>query len=166
MTFDNTAILQNVIFLSVVNVIITQGENMPKRTLAIIKPDAFSEKNAGKIIDIIQNSGFNILAMKVLKLSEKKAAEFYDIHTGKPFFEDLVSFMTSGKIVVLALEAGDAVNKWRSVMGATNPADAEDGTVRKLFGKAVNRNASHGSDADETATREIAFFFDESELVS
>ncbi|MFW6254620.1 MAG: nucleoside-diphosphate kinase [Chitinivibrionales bacterium] len=137
-----------------------------QRTLAIIKPDAYQRKLAGKIIDIILQNDFTIAGIKVLRLTAEKAGQFYAVHTGKPFFEDLTSFMSSGKIMVLALEAPDAIERWRTVMGATDPAKAQQGTIRKMFGTAVNRNVCHGSDAPETAKTEVSFFFDENELVS
>ncbi len=137
-----------------------------QRTLAIIKPDARAEKYAGKIIDMIEQAGLSIIGIKQLHISADQAAEFYEVHTGKPFFEELIAFMSSGKIIVMALEGENAINSWRTVMGATNPAEAEEGTIRKLFGTAVNRNACHGSDAPETAATELNFFFNEEELIS
>ncbi len=137
-----------------------------QKTLAIIKPDAFSKKYAGKIIEMIEHAGLSIVGIRILHLTPEQAAAFYAVHTGKPFFEDLIAFMSSGKIMVLALEGDDAINLWRKVMGATDPAKADEGTIRKLFGTAVNRNACHGSDAPETAETEIDFFFKPEELVS
>lgn len=137
-----------------------------QKTLAIIKPDAFSKKYAGKIIDMIEQAGLSIIGIHILHLTPEQAAAFYAVHTGKPFFEDLIAFMSSGKIMVLALEGEDAINLWRKVMGATDPVKADEGTIRKLFGTAVNRNACHGSDAPETAETEINFFFKPEELVS
>lgn len=137
-----------------------------QKTCAIIKPDAFSNQNSGKIIDIIQHSGLNIIGIKILHLTAQQAGEFYAVHKGKPFYEGLLEFMSSGKIIALALEGENAIAQWRNVMGATDPAKAEDGTIRKLFGTAVNRNASHGSDAPQTAETEINFFFKPEELVS
>ncbi len=136
-----------------------------QRTLAIIKPDAYERKLAGKIIDMILQNDFSIAGIKVLKLTAEQAGEFYAVHTEKPFFEDLTSFMSSGKIMVLALEAEDAIERWRKVMGATDPAKAAEGTIRNKYGTAVNRNVCHGSDAVETAQTEVAFFFNEDELV-
>jgi nucleoside-diphosphate kinase len=137
-----------------------------QRTLAIIKPDAVSKKHSGKIISMIERADLSIIGMKLLHLTSEQAAAFYAVHTGKSFFEELIAFMSSGKIIVLALEGNDAINLWRKVMGATDPAKAEDGTIRKLFGTAVNRNACHGSDAPETAETELNFFFTPEELVS
>lgn len=137
-----------------------------QKTLAIIKPDAFSKKYSGKIIDMIERAGLSIIGIHILRLTPEQAAAFYAVHTGKPFFEGLIDFMSSGKIMVLALEGEDAINLWRKVMGATDPVKADEGTIRKLFGTAVNRNACHGSDAPETAETEINFFFKPEELVS
>ena len=137
-----------------------------QRTLAIIKPDAFENKHSGKIIELIEQAGLSLVGIKVLRLSAEQAGEFYAVHRGKPFYDGLLEFMSSGKIMVLALEGNDAINLWRKVMGATDPANADEGTIRKLFGTAVNRNASHGSDAVETAEVEIEFFFAPKELVS
>lgn len=137
-----------------------------QRTLAIIKPDAMAKKYAGKIIDMIEQAGLSIIGIKQLHLSADRAAAFYEVHTGKPFFEDLIAFISSGKIMAIALEGEDAITMWRKVMGATDPANADEGTIRKLFGTAVNRNACHGSDAPRTAATELNFFFTAEELVS
>ena len=138
---------------------------MKERTLAIIKPDAVAEKNAGRIITRIEESGLNILAIKKLKLTNEQAGQFYAVHKERPFFPELVNYMTSGPIYVLALEGDEAIKRWRALMGATNPAEAEEGTIRKLYGKSLSFNASHGSDAPETAKTEVAFFFGEDEFV-
>lgn len=138
---------------------------MEERTLAIIKPDAVAEKNAGRIITRIEESGLNILAIKKLKLTNEQAGQFYAVHKERPFFPELVNYMTSGPIYVLALEGDEAIKRWRALMGATNPAEAEEGTIRKLYGKSLSFNASHGSDAPETAKTEVAFFFGEDEFV-
>lgn len=140
------------------------NQNLQK-TLAIIKPDAFSKKLSGKIIDRIEQAGLAIAGIKVLHVSPEEAAEFYAVHKGKPFFEDLIDFLSSGKIMVLALEGIDAINLWRNVMGATDPAKAEDGTIRNLYGTSIGRNACHGSDAPETAETELNFFFKPEKLV-
>ncbi len=137
-----------------------------QRTLAIIKPDAFGKKLSGRIINMIEDAGLSIIGIKVIHLSTGQAGGFYAVHKGKPFYEGLIEFMSSGKIMVLALEGNDAINLWRKVMGATDPAKAEAGTIRKLFGTAVNRNASHGSDAPDTAKTELDFFFKPEELIS
>lgn len=138
---------------------------MKERTLAIIKPDAVAEKNVGNIIRMIEESGLAILAIKKLKLTAERAGQFYAVHKEKPFYQELVNYMTSGPIYVLALEAENAIRRWRDLMGATNPAAAAEGTIRKLYGKSVSYNASHGSDAPETARLEVSFFFDEGEFV-
>lgn len=140
------------------------NQNLQK-TLAIIKPDAFSKKLSGKIIDRIEQAGLSIIGIKVLHVSAEEATEFYAVHKGKPFFEDLTDFLSSGKIMVLALEGIDAIIQWRNVMGATDPAEAEDGTIRNLYGTSIGRNACHGSDAPETAETELNFFFKPEELV-
>lgn len=138
----------------------------PQRTLAIIKPDACARKLSGRIIDRIEQEGLSIIGIKLLHVTAEEAARFYAVHTGKPFFEGLVAFLSSGKIMVLALEGMEAIALWRKVMGATDPAKAEEGTIRKLYGSSIGRNACHGSDAPETAETEINFFFKQEELVS
>ena len=137
---------------------------METRTLAIIKPDAVASGHTGKIIGRITNEGFTILGSKQIKMSLSQAEGFYEIHREKPFFEELTNFMSSGSCVVLALERESAVNHWREVIGATNPAEAEDGTIRKLFAKSVGENAVHGSDSDENGKIEISYFFAECNL--
>jgi nucleoside-diphosphate kinase len=136
-----------------------------ERTFAIIKPDAVAANQAGDIISIIQQSGFKIVGMKMKRLSPVEAQNFYAVHKERPFFDGLVTFMTEGPVVVLALEREDAIKKWREVMGATNPANAAEGTIRKRFATNVERNCVHGSDAPETAAQEIPFFFASSELL-
>lgn len=136
-----------------------------ERTLAIIKPDAVAAGKAGKIISMIEEAGFRILAMRMQKLTRAEAEGFYAVHRGKPFFEELVAFMTEGPVILMALEREDAIAKWREVMGATDPKNAAPGTVRALYGTDIGRNASHGSDAPETAAFEVAWFFRGSELV-
>jgi nucleoside-diphosphate kinase len=130
-----------------------------ERTLAIIKPDAVAAKHTGNIIDIIENNDFNIVRMYKTKLSRDQAERFYAIHKGKPFFEELVSMMISGPIIVLALEKDGAIKAWRELMGDTNPANAAPGTIRNLYGISIGSNATHGSDAQATAATELAFFF-------
>ena len=137
---------------------------MKTRTLAIIKPDAVSMGYASTISDRIIKEGFIILGTKQIKMSLSQSEGFYTVHTGKPFFEELTRFMSSGPCIVLALEKENAVDSWREVIGATNPDDADEGTIRKEFAKNVGENAVHGSDSDENATQEIAFFFSEEEL--
>ncbi|HJL78914.1 MAG TPA: nucleoside-diphosphate kinase [Candidatus Marinimicrobia bacterium] len=135
------------------------------RTLAIIKPDAVNAGYTGKILDKIIQEDFRILGMKQIKMSLQRAQGFYAVHTGKPFFEELTKFMSSGPCIVLALEKENAVDSWREVIGATNPEEADEGTIRKEFAKNVGENAVHGSDSDENGLQEIAFFFSEAELI-
>lgn len=135
------------------------------RTFAMIKPDAVQAGNAGKIIAHVQQAGFRILGMKLTQISRQQAEKFYEVHAARPFYGELVEFMSSGPSVVLALDAENAVSKWRETIGATDPAEAADGTIRKLYAESKGKNAVHGSDADETAAAEIAFFFSGTELV-
>ena len=134
-------------------------------TFAIIKPDAVSAGHTGKIIDKITTGGFRIRAMKMIHQSRKQAEGFYEVHRGKPFYEGLTEFMSSGPCVVMALEKEGAVKAWRDLMGATDPAKADEGTIRKEFGGSVGENATHGSDSDENAAIEISYFFSKLELV-
>ncbi len=136
-----------------------------ERTFAIVKPDAVAAGHAGEIIAIIEQNGFKILGMRMTRLTEKQAQGFYAVHREKGFFAGLVKFMTEGPIVVMALEREDAIRKWREVMGATNPANAAEGTIRKRFASGIERNCVHGSDAPETAAIEIPFFFSTAELL-
>lgn len=138
---------------------------MSERTFAIIKPDAVAAGNTGAILALIEKNGFKILGLKRIRLSQAQAENFYGVHRERGFFGSLVTFMTEGPVVVLALEREDAVAKWRELMGATNPANAAEGTIRKLFAQSIERNAAHGSDAPETAAVEIPFFFSGSELL-
>jgi nucleoside-diphosphate kinase len=138
---------------------------MTERTLAIIKPDATASGKIGAIINRIESEGFRIRSLKMLHLSKTQAEGFYDVHRGKPFFEGLTTFMSSGPCVVLLLERESAIVHWREVMGATDPAKAADGTIRKQFGESIDRNATHGSDAPETARFEIGYFFNALEVV-
>ena len=132
---------------------------MEQRTLAIIKPDAVAARHTGAIIQRIEEAGFQIRAMRLTELSRQQAEGFYAVHRDKPFFGQLAAFMSSGPIVVLALEAQEAIMKWRALMGATNPEKADAGTIRKEFGSSIERNATHGSDAPETAAFELGYFF-------
>ena len=132
---------------------------MSERTLAIIKPDAVSRQLAGKIIARIEDAGFQIRAMRRMKLSKRDAEGFYAVHRERPFFGSLTEFMSSGPAIVMVLEAPDAIRKWRTLMGATDPAKADAGTLRKEFAQSIERNATHGSDAAETAAFEIGYFF-------
>lgn len=128
-------------------------------TFAIIKPDAVRARVAGKILQRIEDEGFQIRAMRLVNLSKREAEGFYAVHRERPFFSSLTTFMSSGPAVVLALEAPDAIRKWRTLMGATDPAKAEAGTLRKEFGRSIENNATHGSDAPETAAFELSYFF-------
>ena len=139
---------------------------MGNKTFAIIKPDAVKAGNTGKIYDRIIQAGFHIISAKLLKLTEEQARGFYAVHEERPFFSDLIEFMTSGPCMVLALQKDNAVSSWRETIGATNPEDAEDHTIRKDFASNVQENAVHGSDSDENAEKEIAFFFSDGELLN
>jgi nucleoside-diphosphate kinase len=130
-----------------------------ERTLAIIKPDAVQRRMVGKILQRIEDSGFQIRAMRLLRLSRAQAEGFYAVHRERPFFKSLTEFMSSGPAVVMVLEAVDAIRKWRALMGATDPATADPGTIRKDFASSIERNATHGSDAADTASDEIGYFF-------
>ena len=132
---------------------------MLEKTLAIIKPDAVKKKLTGIIIQKIEEKGFKISKLKMLYLSKEEAEGFYLVHKEKPFYDSLTDFMSSGKIVVMILEGENAIDRWRKAMGATDPALADPGTIRRQFGFSVERNATHGSDAPETAEWEIAYFF-------
>jgi nucleoside-diphosphate kinase len=139
---------------------------MTNRTFAIIKPDAVKNNYSGKIIDYILKSNFKILAAHLTHMTLAQAEGFYGIHKGKPFFEELTHFMSSGPCWVLALEKENAVEQWRKTIGATNPADADEGTIRKLYATSLGENAVHGSDSNENAYIEINFFFSETELIA
>jgi nucleoside-diphosphate kinase len=132
---------------------------MSERTLAIIKPDAVGARHAGRILQRIEDSGFTIRAMRLVHLTQKEAEGFYDVHRQRPFFPSLTKFMSSGPAIVIALEAPDAIKKWRTLMGATDPAKADASTLRKEFGTSIENNATHGSDAPETAAYELGYFF-------
>jgi len=130
-----------------------------QRTLTIIKPDAVRKHAVGDIIEQFEKNGFHILAMKMLEISKHQAEQFYAVHAGKSFFNSLTDFMSSGPVVVVALEKEDAIAELRKLMGATNPANAEEGTIRKKWATSIEHNAIHGSDADDTARFELSFFF-------
>jgi len=134
------------------------------RTLAIIKPDAVASGKSGAILAHLEREGFVVRAARLTRLSRAQAGAFYEVHRGRPFYDELVSFMTSGPCLPMALERADAVARYREVIGATDPKEAAEGTIRKLYAESKGRNAVHGSDSDENAAREIAFFFTESEL--
>jgi nucleoside-diphosphate kinase len=136
-----------------------------ERTLAIIKPDAMGRKLEGEILSRIHKAGFRIVAIQSLRLTKAEAESFYAVHRGKGFFEDLTTFMSSGKVIVMVLEAEAAIAKWRDTMGATNPANAAPGTIRRDFGSSIQNNCTHGSDAPDTAAFEISYFFSGHELL-
>ena len=138
---------------------------MPQRTLCLIKPDAVERNHTGAILAMIQKKGLKILGMKMLRLSKAEAEGFYAVHKERPFFDSLTTYMSSGPIVAAALEGKDAIAVYRALMGATNPANAEEGTIRKAFAVDVEANSVHGSDAPETAAVEIPYFFGAMELV-
>ena len=136
-----------------------------ERTFAIIKPDAVARGQAGLILAMVEASGFKLRALRMLQMTQAHAEGFYAVHRERPFFRSLVTFMTEGPVIVMALEREDAVKAWRELMGATNPANAAEGTIRKRFAASVERNCVHGSDAPETAAVELGFFFSASELL-
>jgi nucleoside-diphosphate kinase len=136
-----------------------------ERTLSILKPDTVEKNKIGEVIALIEKAGLKVVAAKMTHLSRPQAEGFYAVHKERPFFGELVEFMTRGPVVVMALEGEDAIAKYRKVMGATTPANAEAGTIRKLYAKDVGENAVHGSDAKETAVQEIAYFFPGYELL-
>jgi len=135
-----------------------------EKTLSIIKPDAVGDNNIGKILQRFEDKNLNIVASKMIHLSKEKAEGFYSIHKDKPFFNNLVEFMTSGPVIVQVLEGDNAIMKNREIMGDTNPAEANKGTIRKDFAKSIDENAVHGSDASETAKIEIEYFFESNEI--
>ncbi len=137
-----------------------------ERTLAIIKPDAVAAGHAGKILDRILAEGFAVRAMKLVQLTQREAEGFYAVHAERPFFGELTEFMASGPCIPLVLERDDAVATWRTVIGATNPAQADEGTIRKLFATSMGENAVHGSDSAENGVKEGRYFFSEAEIVS
>ncbi len=136
------------------------------QTLAIIKPDATASGNAGKIIAHLETAGFQIRALRMVTLTGAQARAFYEVHRERPFYESLVGFMTSGPCIPMVLEAESAISRYRDAIGATDPAEAAPGTVRRLYAESKERNAVHGSDSAENARREIAFFFSESERIA
>lgn len=140
---------------------ITKGNQTMERTLAIIKPDAVEAKNSGKIIDRIEKESFKIVAMKKIQMTKQQAEGFYEVHKGRPFFDELVTFMISGPVVVMVLEKENAVKSWRDLMGSTDSKEAASNTIRKLYGTDKGKNATHGSDSLENAKKEIQFFFSE-----
>jgi len=139
---------------------------LSNKTLAIIKPDAVEKGYAGEILSMIIKAGFKIKAMKMIHLTKSSAEGFYAVHIGRPFFDDLIKYMTSGPCIPIALEKNNAVEDYRKLIGATDPAKAEAGTVRKLFAVDIQYNAVHGSDSDENAVKEISHFFSSDELLN
>jgi len=135
-----------------------------QRTLAIIKPDAVTRGGIGDIVSTIEQRGFKVLSVKMLHITREQAEGFYAVHAGKPFFESLTKFMSEGSILVMALERENAIAEWREIMGATNPANAKEGTIRKKWAESIERNAVHGSDAEDTARFELSYFFPGYEL--
>ena len=139
---------------------------MGNKTYAMIKPDAIRNGHLGKILDCTISAGFKILGAKLIRMTKAQAEGFYAIHKERPFFNELTTFMSSGQTMVLALQKENAVSAWRATIGATNPAEAEEGTIRKEFATSLSENAVHGADSDENAKIEIGFFFSDSELIS
>ena len=142
-----------------------EGVAVLERTLGIIKPDAVERNLIGRIINRLEDAGLRPKAMRMIRLDRDAAAGFYQVHAAKPFFDSLVDYMTSGPVVVMVLEGEDAISRWRSVMGATDPAKADEGTIRKDFGINIEHNSAHGSDAPETARFEIGYFFNSLEII-
>lgn len=138
---------------------------MTQRTLCMIKPDAVKRNLQGPILAMIQESGLKVVGMKMLQLSRREAERFYEVHKERPFYASLTEYMSSGPIVAVCLEADDAIARYRKLMGATNPANADEGTIRKKYAESLEANSVHGSDAPETALVEISFFFNSLELV-
>ena len=138
---------------------------MVERTLSIIKPDAVQRNLQGAILKVIQEAGLKIIAMKMIRLTKENAQAFYAEHKEKPFFDSMTTNMSSGPVVVSVLEGENAISRYRQLMGATNPANAEEGTIRKKYALDIERNSVHGSDTPETAAREIAFFFNQMEII-
>jgi nucleoside-diphosphate kinase len=136
-----------------------------ERTFGMIKPDAVENGQVGDILNVIRDNGFRVVGLKLRKIATPEAQAFYEVHKERPFYGSLVKFMSEGPAVLLVLEREDAIAKWREVMGATNPANAAEGTIRKKFAESIERNAVHGSDAPETAAQEIPFFFSTAELL-
>ena len=138
---------------------------MNNRTLAILKPDCLEKRIQGKVIQHIIDSGFSIRGIKLMQLTKESAQKFYMVHNERPFYKDLVAYMTSGPVIPMCLEKQNAVNEFRKLIGATDPANAEEGTIRKMYAESIERNIVHGSDSNENAVIEIAHFFDKNDLV-
>lgn len=139
---------------------------MGNRTLAILKPDCILNNNIGKVINHLLEAGFKVAAMKMLKLNKATAGAFYEVHKDRPFYRELVEFMTETRVIPIVLEKNNAISELRKTIGATDPAEAEPGTIRKLFAENKSRNTIHASDSDENAAMEIQFFFSQAELIS
>ncbi len=137
-----------------------------ERTLGVVKPDALEKGVIGEILKRAEDANLKMVACKMMKLDKKRAEGFYAVHKGKPFFDSLVTFMTSGPVLIFTLEGDNAIKTWRKVMGATNPEEAADGTIRKDFGSSIEKNAVHGSDAPDTAKFEVSYFFETHDIVS
>jgi nucleoside-diphosphate kinase len=137
-----------------------------QRTLAIVKPDGVASKHVGRVVSRIEKEGFRIVALRLVRMTRKEAEGFYAVHRERPFFGSLTEFMSSGPAVVMVLEADDAISRWRAVMGATDPAKAAPGTIRKELAESIERNVVHGSDAPETAAAEVAYFFPGLDLIA
>jgi len=137
-----------------------------ERTLSIVKPDCLKENHIGEVLTTFEQNGLKVIGCKMLHMTKEQAEHFYAVHSARPFFDELVEFMSSGPILVSCLEGDNAIQKNRELMGATNPKEAQEGTIRKRFGTDIGNNAVHGSDAEETAKEEVAFFFNEKELFS
>jgi nucleoside-diphosphate kinase len=142
-----------------------QLEEQVERTFAIIKPDAVERNIVGKIIDKIESAGFVLVGIKKIRLTKKEAEGFYYVHSERPFFGDLCTYMSRGSVIVMVLEKENAIRDWRTLMGATNPANADSGTIRKEFGLGLEENSVHGSDSPESADYEIPYFFSQLELI-
>ncbi len=136
-----------------------KGINVIEQTFAMIKPDAVKEKNTGRILTLIEDSGFDILRMHKVMLTKEGAERFYAVHKDKPFFNELIEFVTSGPVLIMVLEKDNAITEWRKLMGATDPAKADEGTIRSLYAESIGKNAVHGSDSKETAQEELSLFF-------
>jgi nucleoside-diphosphate kinase len=144
---------------------VSERKILKQRTLAILKPDCLEKKIEGKVIQKIIDSGFAIKGMRLLSLTQESARKFYEVHNGKPFYESLVTYMTSGPVIAMALEKENAVDDFRKLIGATDPKKAEDGTIRKMYADSIERNIVHGSDSSENAEKEIRHFFKNEDLI-
>jgi nucleoside-diphosphate kinase len=161
-------VLAAILAFTLISCLTGDSDNRPSKeiTLSIIKPDAVQGNHIGEIIARFEKNGLRISGMKMVQLDDKEAGKFYEVHKGRPFYDDLVKFMTSGPVVVMVLEGDNAIQKNRELMGATDPAEAKAGTIRKDFAESISKNAVHGSDAPETAETEVMFFFKPDEINS